>query len=84
MTGPKLVRVTDSFEGTVAELLDWCAQHDLAPEAVTLPGCHLKYDRPRTEEEAARLAQFQAERDARRDEWERETYARLKAKFEGP
>jgi hypothetical protein len=71
--------------GSLAELVDHLAQ--VAPgvslDEVTVGGCAVMWQRPATPEELAAWAEWQRLREERHDQWERETYARLRAKFEG-
>jgi hypothetical protein len=75
-------RQTSWGGGTVTDLADWCHQRGLSPDEVTVTGGHLKWTSPETDEERARRQQFEADRDARLDAWERGEYERLRAKFE--
>jgi hypothetical protein len=47
-------------------------------------GVHVEWYSPITDEEAAREAAHRASADARQEQWERETYERLRAKFAAP
>lgn len=67
---------------TVADLLHWCHEQELDPAAVeVVGGGGITYHRRETAEERdLRLASV-ARADARHEQWERETYERLREKF---
>lgn len=80
---PRLInRVESVHDLSAQEVVDYCLQRGLDPAAVTVTGGHLKWKSPETEAEAADAARWKAQSDARHEVWERETYDRLKAKFE--
>jgi hypothetical protein len=51
-------------------------------EAEVSGGVHVEWYSLLTDQEAAQEADWKAKKDARQEAWERETYDRLKAKFE--
>ena len=67
---------------TVQELIDWCIERNLSLEQVNITQVGLKYLSPESDEERERREQFQADHARRTEAWERETLARLKAKYE--
>lgn len=69
---------------SVADLLDWCAQHDLSPEQVEVTGTHLKWATPETDEERDRREQHQRAAEERTEKWEREALVRLTEKYGSP
>jgi len=80
---PTMRQRHDSWPGgSITDLTDWAHQRGLSPDEVTITGGHLKWTSPETAEERERREQFEAERDERQLRWERETYDRLRAKFE--
>lgn len=68
---------------TVGDLMDWLMQNGLAPRDVEVRGGQLKWESPETPEERQQWDEFERERAERTANWERRTYERLKAKFEG-
>lgn len=80
----RLVNRWESYPGsTVTDLLDWLHQRGLSPDEVRVTGGQLKWQSPETLEETARREEYERDRDARHEKWERETYEKLRAKF-GP
>lgn len=69
---------------TAQDAVDWCLQRGLDPNAVVLSGGHFKWESPQTDEELARWEQYGREQAERNERWERETYERLKKKFNQP
>ena len=67
---------------TVQDTVDWCLQRDLDPAKVRFTGGHLQYESPQTDREAEYAATWERQAAERRERWERETYDRLRAKFE--
>lgn len=63
------------------QFLDWCLTEGIPADAL-LHGGQVSWVREETEAETARRLARLAEADALREEWERATYERLKAKFE--
>lgn len=83
MTEPRMLRRIETFHDlTVSEIVDWCHQRGLNPDDVKLSGGHLKWESPETEAEATRREEYHRQSMARHEEWERETYERLKEKFD--
>lgn len=66
---------------TIDDLVQWCIERGLDPDEVTISAAHLKWVSPQTEAEAKRAKEWADQSAARTEEWEREAYARLKAKF---
>ena len=76
---PQMVNRMEQVNGiTVADLVHRCLEMGLDPSEVSMSGGHMRWRSPQTPDEVAR----QAERDARHAAWERETYERLRRKFE--
>lgn len=63
------------------KFLDWCLAEGVPADAM-LHGGIVSWVRQETDAEQTRREQWQAEREARTEEWERRKYAELKAKFE--
>lgn len=82
---PRILRRIEYIphDATVAEMVDWCMQRGLDPEVVKLSGGHVKWESPETDAERARREEYAEKAAARHDQWERETYERLKIRFEG-
>lgn len=69
---------------TLMKLRSELASVGVPPEAVTLsPGVHAHWYVPETEREFAERQQRIGAAQSRHEAWERETLARLKAKYEG-
>lgn len=70
---------------TLQELLDHFNEHypEVDPAGLELNWSTIVWERPATEEEKADRARRQEAHDRRHAEWEKMTYAKLKAKFEG-
>ncbi len=67
---------------TVTDLVTWCLQHDVDPDTATITGGHVRWQSPETEAEREQRLAYWAGVDARKERWERDTYARLREKFE--
>ena len=68
---------------TVGALFDWCTENELDPGAITIIGNFtLRWESPATDEEIAKRDDWARQADERREAWEVETLARLKAKYE--
>lgn len=81
---PKMIKVMEDVnQMTVQEVVDFCLQKGLDLEGTRLTGGHMQWSRPETEKEAERRAYWVAEQAKRTANWEAETYARLREKFEG-
>jgi hypothetical protein len=78
------VYVTIDGKATIAEIVAHAQSLDppANPDELLLSGSYT-WTRPNTAEEQAQRDKWRAEAAARHDEWERETYERLKAKFGG-
>src|SRR4051812_18242402 len=67
---------------TLAELLEKYVRAGLDPAAMRITSTHVRYQSPETAEERARLEEWKAKQAERTERWERETYERLREKFE--
>jgi len=67
---------------TLAELMAWADGEGLGYDAVRVPWATLQWESPETPGEIVDRVAWQERQAARRAEWERETYDRLRAKFE--
>lgn len=67
---------------TPEDLLLWISKEvGDGTEALVSGGVHVEWYSPVTEQEAAQEAAHKAAADARKEQWERETYERLAEKF---
>lgn len=69
---------------SVADLILWCHEHELDPASVEIAGGGIRYRKREAAAERQSRLDSVAKRDARNEQWERETYERLRAKFEQP
>jgi len=67
---------------SVADLILWCHEHELDPASVEIAGGGIRYRKREAAAERQSRLDSVAKRDARNEQWERETYERLRAKFE--
>ncbi len=67
---------------TITDLVDWAVQRRLDPADVKVSAAHLKWLSEQTDEERAERETWRKAAAQRQEKWERETYTRLKAKFE--
>ena len=83
MSEPRIVKRMDNVRDcTVSELIDWCVERDLSPLDARITAAHIKWESPEKPEERERRLKWEEERLASRERWERETYERLRTKFE--
>lgn len=69
-------------QGTVTEVVHWLLQHGIDPDQATFTGnVAIKYSSPETDAERERREDFERQRDARHEAWERKEWERLKAKY---
>jgi hypothetical protein len=67
---------------TLAELQEWTWAQNLPAEEVRLTQVHIKYVTDENVDERIRREANEVEQRERQEKWERETLARLKAKYE--
>jgi hypothetical protein len=69
---------------TIRELIDHFAEHypHVDPMTLNLNYTTAVWEEPPNADDLAKRAAFTAEKAQRHERWERETYAKLKAKFE--
>lgn len=79
---PVMLNRVEHFKGSVDELVTWCMQRELDPTVVEVTGTHVRFQSPETPEEAQRRAEYTARAERRHQEWERDTYLRLREKYE--
>ncbi len=83
MTEPRMRnRIEVVHDLTVSDLVQWCLQRGIDPDTATVTGGHVRWQSPETDAEREQAERYWAEQQARKDRWERETYERLRAKFE--
>jgi S-adenosylmethionine:diacylglycerol 3-amino-3-carboxypropyl transferase len=78
-----LERVEWVRDVTVDQLVSWCIQRDLDPSVVSITSSHLKFVTPETADEKKRREEWEYQTGQRTEKWERETLARLTAKYAG-
>jgi IS1 family transposase len=81
MTNPTIKRMDSVKAVSVDDLVNWCLQRGLNPESVEVTSTHLVYFTPMTDEEVARKEAFAQAAIERTEKWERESLARLQAKY---
>lgn len=67
---------------TLAEVLDWADAEGLTYDAVRLPWVTLHWESAETTEEVAERVAWQERQAERTAAWERQTYDRLREKFD--
>ena len=75
-------RMSSASDLTVSELWQHVVvEKGLDPDEVKITSTHLKWESPETDAERDQRIEFQRRRDERTEQWERETLARLQAKY---
>jgi hypothetical protein len=67
---------------TLQQLIEWSWGAEIAYEDVQLTQVHIKYVTTESDDERAQREASETERQRRQEKWERETLARLRAKYE--